>query len=284
MTMLILPVGLTLSVIIIRWRPPHRKPLYASMILRRVLMTLVACQTLRIISFLITTLPGASRQCLYSVPDDLTSKQMVEGAADPSGNPSGWAPPTSIYDILFRLDTTNGCGDLMFSSHTIFSMTFVCVTFKYFNWVYLKRIMVALQVVIVPFILAARKHYSVDIFTALYVTPLVFEMLDRQFPDHESSDQLKKMYKISFQIATEGDGSVSAVVEVFKKLFYLNLDDIPHDIIDSITNDCSKNCEWSGMDYLNGKSIRIDDTGLMKRSLASTQEGKPSPNCVADIA
>jgi len=283
LVMLFLPVSLAVSIFFIRWRPPIGKPLYAVQILRRVCMTLVACQTLRIISFLVTTLPGASRQCLYNVPDNLTSKQMLEGAADPSGNPRGWLPPTSLYEILFRIDATNGCGDLMFSSHTIFSMTFLCIIFKYFNWVRLKRFMFALQVIIVPFIVAARKHYSVDIFTALYVTPLVFETLDRRFPDLDASVELKKIYKISFQIASEGENSVFAVVEVFKKLFYLNLDDVPNDIIDSIANNCPKKCDYSGMDDFKGKSIRFDDRGLMKR-ITSTQEGKVSPKCAADIA
>lgn len=282
LVILIIPSGLSVSILFIRWRSPIGKPLYAVQVLRRICMNLVACQTLRIISFLVTTLPGASRQCLYNVPDNLTSKEMIQGSADPSGNPRGWLPPTSVYEILFRIDATNGCGDLMFSSHTIFSMTFVCILFKYYNWVRLKRFMFALQVIIVPFIIAARKHYSVDVFTALYVTPLVFETLDRRFPDLDSSVELKKNYKISFQVASEGENSFIAVVEVFKKLFYLNLNDVPNDIIDSITNHSPKNCESPGMEDFKGKSIRFDDRGLMKRSI-SAQEGKRSPNCVADI-
>ena len=81
------PAALTFSILFIRWKLPHGKPLYAVNILRRILMTLVCCQSLRIISFLVTTLPGASRQCLYHVPDNLTSQEMVHNVADPGGNP-----------------------------------------------------------------------------------------------------------------------------------------------------------------------------------------------------
>jgi hypothetical protein len=134
------------SILVVKWHAPHRRPLYCIPILRRMLITLCAAQSLRIISFLITTLPGASRQCVYHVPEDMTRDEMMTGPAHDRGNPDGWMPPTSSFDILWRVDATNGCGDLMFSSHTIFTVLFICVVFRYFNWRILKWSMVLCQV------------------------------------------------------------------------------------------------------------------------------------------
>ena len=188
----------------------------------------------------------------------------------------------TLYEIIFRLDATTGCGDLMFSSHTIFSMTFVCLTFKYFNWTYLTRSIAILQIIILPFIIAARKHYSVDVFTALYVTPLVFEMLDRRFPDYESSTDLRKMYKIDFNLYRENDGTVVTTVEVFKKISLFNIQDVPVDLIQSFLSSTKKSLDeehgcysqshWQDTKYYHDnttkhKSLPFDNQhGLSKRT------------------
>lgn len=145
----------------------------------------------------------------------------------------GWAPPTDIYDTLFRVDASNGCGDLMFSSHTIYTMSFVCVIFKYFNFKWLKCFMALLQITIVPFILAARKHYSVDVFTALYVTPLVFELMWTKFPDRDSSIDLARYYGIRFYLAQDGHDSFGYVVSIWGREFYVDPEQLPLDLIQS---------------------------------------------------
>jgi len=216
--------------LVVKWNAPHGRPIYTVQILRRMCITLVCCQVLRMISFLVTTLPGASRQCRYTVPDGLTSAEMLNGPAPNEGNPSGYAPPTNLYDILFRFDCTNGCGDLMFSSHTIFTMTFVCIVFKYFDFKFLKFIMALAQIAIVPFILAARKHYSVDVFTALYLTPLMFEILWTRRPDRDTSIDLAKYYGIRFYLAQESHDSFSYVVSVWGREFSVDRDELPIDI------------------------------------------------------
>ena len=145
-TMLGISVLGMLSCLLVKWKAPHGRPLYTVPIVRRWLVTLSCLQTLRCISFLITTLPGASRQCLYNIPESMSRDEMIYGAAHDRGNPSGWSPPESLYDILWRIDATNGCGDLMFSSHTIFTMLFVCIMWHYFNWGILKWSMLTMQV------------------------------------------------------------------------------------------------------------------------------------------
>jgi len=165
------------------------------------------------------------------VPESgLTSDEMLIGPAPAEGNPAGWAPPTELNDIIFRVDASNGCGDLMFSSHTIYTMSFVCIVFRYFNFKWLKLIMALLQIAIVPFILAARKHYSVDVFTALYVTPLVFEFMRTYFPDRDTSADLAKYYGIRFYLSEEGNDTFSYVSSIWGREFYVDSDHLPIDI------------------------------------------------------
>jgi len=227
--MFCLSIGLILSIFLVRWSAPHGRSLYVCVIFRRILMTVVCLQVLRCISFLVTTLPGPSRQCLYEVPEYLNATQMIEGSADDSGNPSqwGWAPPKNISDILSTVNTSKGCGDLMFSSHTIFTMTFVCITYKYFNWCLLKIVMTVCQVVILPLILMAKKHYTIDVFTALYATPLVFEILWIYFPDWNSSLDMSKNYGIVFR---NSEGSFT--VTVWGKDFKVDIGEVPYDLYD----------------------------------------------------
>lgn len=225
--MIITTVALIVSILFIRWNAPHRRPLYCIPILRRMLITLVAAQTLRIISFMITTLPGASRQCLYDVPEDMERSEMMEGPAHDRGNPEGWAPPKDWSDILWRVDATNGCGDLMFSSHTIFTCLFICIVFRYFNWSILKWSMVATQLFAIPFILAAHKHYSVDVFTALYVTPLLFYFFTKQLPDKDvKSSTMALHYNIRFY----RDAAGGHVMMLWGNEFYMVPADLPLDL------------------------------------------------------
>jgi hypothetical protein len=158
-----------LAVIFIKLKPPHGRTLYLTTILRRVMACLFVLQTLRITSFLITLLPGAASQC--------------------RPNSGDWNPPKTVVDVLFRIDATTGCGDLMFSSHTIFTMTIVMVTLKYFSYPPLAIFAVAMQTAIAPLIIAARKHYSLDVFTALYVVPMWWTLFDFLSPDPTSLEK-----------------------------------------------------------------------------------------------
>lgn len=145
---------------------PHNNPidrLYTVVMLKRFLNCLVILQWLRIFSFLSTILPGPAEHC--QAGSELYSQ------------------PTTLTDILFRMDASYGCGDLMFSSHTIFSMSFVLLIFFYSANTYLRAFMAAVQLAIAPLIIAARKHYTLDVFTALYTVPLIWFWYDAYFPD-----------------------------------------------------------------------------------------------------
>jgi hypothetical protein len=131
----------------------------------------IVCNTaviIRIASFLMTILPAPAPQC---------SKDK-------------FTPPQSVYDILFDFDTGNGCSDLMFSSHMLYGLVAVCALTHYMivgnrshlnapNWLRIARVgfialawVTALTEAIT--IVAQQRHYSIDVFTAMYVVPLVW--------------------------------------------------------------------------------------------------------------
>lgn len=90
-----------------------------------------------------------------------------------------------------------------------------------------------LQLLMVPFILAAHKHYSIDIFTALYVTPLVFEVLRIYFRDQDShSSEMASHYGIRFHrsYVNEKSGVPNVVMSLRGGEFYVDPADIPLDL------------------------------------------------------
>ncbi|KAH7542333.1 hypothetical protein FEM48_Zijuj02G0062400 [Ziziphus jujuba var. spinosa] len=95
-------------------------------------------------------------------------------------------PPQSVLEVLlinFPRGVIYGCGDLIFSSHMIFTLVFVrtyqiygskrCI--KQFGWV--------LAVIQSLLIIASRKHYTVDVVVAWYTVNLVVFFLDKKLPE-----------------------------------------------------------------------------------------------------
>jgi len=81
--------------------------------------------------------------------------------------------------------------------------------------------------------LAAHKHYTVDIFTALYVTPLVFEVLRIYFRDQDvHSSEMASHYGIRFHrsYVDEKSGVPAVVMSLRGGEFYVDLTDIPLDL------------------------------------------------------
>nr|XP_010905967.1 phosphatidylinositol:ceramide inositolphosphotransferase isoform X2 [Elaeis guineensis] len=94
----------------------HSKRFYTVLIWCRVLAFLVASQVLRIITFYSTQLPGPNYHC----------REGSELASLP--------PPRNILEVLlinFPQGVIYGCGDLIFSSHMIFTLVFVRTYHKY---------------------------------------------------------------------------------------------------------------------------------------------------------
>lgn len=79
---------------------------------------------------------------------------------------------------------TGGCGDLIFSSHTTFILVGV-LTYNTYGDIWVVKALSWLGGVILSlFIIASRKHYSVDIVVAWYTVPLVFYHMHRRWTTH----------------------------------------------------------------------------------------------------
>jgi hypothetical protein len=193
--------------LVVAFRKPDRKPLFIAFAARRFFLSLVILQTLRMVSFTVTLLPGSSYQCLYTLTDAQkagVAGRLAEGLAAPEGNSEAWNPPRTLHDIVFTADAWTGCGDLMFSSHMIFAMLCCMTVRRYCPWRLAHGCVLAAVLVMVPLTLAARKHYTLDVFTSLYVVPCVYELLYLKFPDKVSAGCGSRDRKICVRHQTSG--------------------------------------------------------------------------------
>ncbi|ONK79021.1 uncharacterized protein A4U43_C01F2060 [Asparagus officinalis] len=78
-------------------------------------------------------------------------------------------PPDSVWEVLlinFPRGVIYGCGDLIFSSHMIFTLVFVRVYHKYGSKRCIKALAWLMAIIQSLLIIASRKHYSVDVVVA----------------------------------------------------------------------------------------------------------------------
>ncbi|XP_025881578.1 phosphatidylinositol:ceramide inositolphosphotransferase isoform X2 [Oryza sativa Japonica Group] len=146
----------------------HSKRFYTVLIWRRVLAFLVASQVLRIITFYSTQLPGPNYHC----------REGSKLATLP--------PPNNVFEVLlinFPRGVLFGCGDLIFSSHMIFTLVFVRTYHKYGSKRFVKLLAWFMAIVQSLLIIASRKHYSVDVVVAWYTVNLVVFFVDNKLPE-----------------------------------------------------------------------------------------------------
>ncbi|KAK4478508.1 hypothetical protein RD792_013985 [Penstemon davidsonii] len=143
------------------------KKIYTVLIWCRVLAFLVACQFLRIITFYSTQLPGPNYHCREGSklatlprPDNVLEAFLI-------------VPRGVLY----------GCGDLIFSSHMIFSLVFVRTYNKYGTQKFVKQCAWLTVVIQSLLIIASRKHYTVDVVVAWYTVNLVVFFIDKKLPE-----------------------------------------------------------------------------------------------------
>ncbi|KAL8152750.1 hypothetical protein V2J09_010510 [Rumex salicifolius] len=153
------------------------KKIYTVLIWCRVLAFLVACQLLRIITFYSTQLPGPNYHCREGSklatlprPESLFEFVLIKREFSDSFITIfiqvfpllNWSFMYAARGILF------GCGDLIFSSHMIFSLVFVRTYHKYGTKRWIKQLAWLVAIVQSLLIIASRKHYTVDIIVAWY--------------------------------------------------------------------------------------------------------------------
>jgi hypothetical protein len=212
------------------YRSQRKRPVIAVFVLKRYFKTLIVLQWLRIFSFIFTLLPGSSVQCLYTPTEEQLqgpASDLLQGPAPGEGNSELWAPPETLYDILFRIDPATGCGDLMFSSHTIFAVLCVMIVWDYFPYKGTKAAISAALALLVPLTLASRKHYTVDVFTSLYVVPIVYELMRLKMPDTDTAEEMQYRYGLVFQ--TDKEDNLKYAVIVGNQSFRINEDQLPAD-------------------------------------------------------
>ncbi|KAJ4788241.1 Phosphatidylinositol:ceramide inositolphosphotransferase [Rhynchospora pubera] len=144
------------------------KRFYTVLIWRRVLAFLVMSQSLRIITFYSTQLPGPNYHCREGSPL------------------ARLPPPDNVLEVLlinFPRGTLFGCGDLIFSSHMIFTLVFVLTYQKYGSKNFIKVLGFVAAVIQSLLIIASRKHYSVDVVVAWYTVNLVVFFIDKKLSE-----------------------------------------------------------------------------------------------------
>ncbi|KAJ8551069.1 hypothetical protein K7X08_000439 [Anisodus acutangulus] len=143
------------------------KKIYTVLIWCRVLAFLVGCQFLRILTFYSTQLPGPNYHC----------REGSKLATLP--------PPDNVLQVLLIVPrgVLYGCGDLIFSSHMIFSLVFVRTYQKYGTRRFIKQCAWLAVIAQSLLIIASRKHYTVDVVVAWYTVNLVVFFIDKTLPE-----------------------------------------------------------------------------------------------------
>lgn len=143
------------------------KPYFINMF-RRFVCVLGAGHTLRFVSYIGTSLPGAADHCMPGMVEAITPVK-----------------PTTAHEIFTRYAATPGsnCGDLIFSGHMLQAILFGCVIARYsqrcfslsnFGAMLLRGATFLLVGCQAFFIIAARNHYTVDVVVASYTAPLLW--------------------------------------------------------------------------------------------------------------
>ncbi|GAX73588.1 hypothetical protein CEUSTIGMA_g1039.t1 [Chlamydomonas eustigma] len=149
-----------------------RKKFYTVILWSRFLIMLTACQMLRIISFSVTQLPGSSFHCR-------------------AGQPSATRPWAQhwwehlVVDVNRQL--SKSCGDLIFSSHTIFTLSGILTYTEHGSSTAIKLLVWICGAILSVLIVASRKHYTVDVVIAWYAVPLTFYAFQRRWTSNRPS-------------------------------------------------------------------------------------------------
>lgn len=88
-----------------------------------------------------------------------------------------------------KRQVSKSCGDLIFSSHTIFTILGLMTYIEFGAYRLVKAVAVALSVINSFLIVASRKHYSVDVVVAWYAVPLVYHAIANRWNIERESSQ-----------------------------------------------------------------------------------------------
>mmetsp|Transcript_12419 Transcript_12419/g.14703 ORF Transcript_12419/g.14703 Transcript_12419/m.14703 type:complete len:274 (-) Transcript_12419:182-1003(-) len=152
------------------WLSPFfnsRPSMTSTGILSRFMAVLVLAQSLRILTFVMTDLPGPSPRCK---PEHKLFNQ-----------------PQTLRGILWRSWSgmfSHGCGELVFSSRVLLVVLCLLTVSRYGRR---RRLTISFAVLAVTYsflMISARREYSLSIFIAWYVVPLLWIAYGRSFPEN----------------------------------------------------------------------------------------------------
>ncbi|RVX06093.1 Phosphatidylinositol:ceramide inositolphosphotransferase 1 [Vitis vinifera] len=250
------------------------KKIYTVLLWCRVLAFLVASQSLRIITFYSTQLPGPNYHC----------REGSKLARLPR--------PDSAFEVLlinFPRGVIYGCGDLIFSSHMIFTLVFVLTYQKYgtrrYNilsgsgldklshisygcsawiqfvnpaslnvspidimWLFstcpcrcIKQFAWLIAVAQSFLIVASRKHYTVDVVVAWYTVNLVVFFIDKKLPE----------------LPDRSNGSASLLLPLSTKDKDSKTKEENHKLLNGNSGDPA---DWRQRTQVNGKTLEDGNT------------------------
>lgn len=202
------------------------KKIYTVLLWCRVLAFLVASQSLRIITFYSTQLPGPNYHC----------REGSKLARLPR--------PDSAFEVLlinFPRGVIYGCGDLIFSSHMIFTLVFVLTYQKYGTRRCIKQFAWLIAVAQSFLIVASRKHYTVDVVVAWYTVNLVVFFIDKKLPE----------------LPDRSNGSASLLLPLSTKDKDSKTKEENHKLLNGNSGDPA---DWRQRTQVNGKTLEDGNT------------------------
>lgn len=213
----------------------HSKRFYTVLLWRRVLAFLVASQFLRIITFYSTQLPGPNYHC----------REGSKLATLP--------PPKNVLEVLlinFPRGVLFGCGDLIFSSHMIFTLVFVRTYHKYGSKRLIKLFAWLMAIIQSLLIIASRKHYTVDVVVAWYTVNLVVFFIDKNLP--EMPDRTSGLSLLPVSTKDKGDRMKD---ELHKPEKDSKMKDELHKLLNGNTVDSTDWRQWVPMNGKHGEDM-----------------------------
>lgn len=213
----------------------HSKRFYTVLLWRRVLAFLVASQFLRIITFYSTQLPGPNYHC----------REGSKLATLP--------PPKNVLEVLlinFPRGVFFGCGDLIFSSHMIFTLVFVRTYHKYGSKRLIKLFAWLMAIIQSLLIIASRKHYTVDVVVAWYTVNLVVFFVDKNLP--EMPDRTSGLSLLPVSTKDKGDRMKE---ELHKPEKDSKMKDELHKLLNGNTVDSTDRRQWMQMNGKHGEDM-----------------------------
>ncbi|XBI20251.1 hypothetical protein VPH35_061586 [Triticum aestivum] len=213
----------------------HSKRFYTVLLWRRVLAFLVASQFLRIITFYSTQLPGPNYHC----------REGSKLATLP--------PPKNVLEVLlinFPRGVLFGCGDLIFSSHMIFTLVFVRTYHKYGSKRLIKLFAWLMAIIQSLLIIASRKHYTVDVVVAWYTVNLVVFFVDKNLPE-----MLDRTSGLALLPVSAKDKSDRMKEELHKPEKDNKIKDEHHKLLNGNTVDSTDRRQWMPMNGKHGEDM-----------------------------